>query len=254
LSFFINLLSIFSLLLLLGGCGSKQSVAYIPGSYGHPKSSKAIHKATMRPYQVGGKTYYPTVVAVGSTYRGIASWYGPNFHGKRTSNGEIYNMYDFTAAHKTLPMNTMVKVTNLKNGRSTVVRINDRGPFVGDRIIDLSYAAAKKIGMVGRGTAPVELEVLGFDSHIQNLPGVKRQKVVLGNFAVQIGSFRRYEGAKITQNRNALVQGRYKAVIQKFIVDGEPLYRVWLTGFKSEAEARDFIDQGLYRGAFIIRK
>jgi len=239
---------------MLDGCGSKQSVAYIPGSYGHPKISKAIHQATMRPYQVGGKTYYPTVVAVGSRYRGIASWYGPNFHGKRTSNGEIYNMYEFTAAHKTLPMNTMVKVTNLRNGRSTVVRINDRGPFVGNRIIDLSYAAAKKIGMVGTGTAPVELEVLGFDSHIQNLPGLAKKEVVLGDFAVQIGSFRRYQGAKITQNRNALVHGRYKAVIQKFIVDGKPLYRVWLTGFKSEAEARDFINQGLYPGAFIIRK
>ena len=253
MSFFIDLLSIFLLLLLLVGCGSKQNVTYIPGSHRFSKSSKAIHKATMHPYRVGGRNYYPTVVAVGSTYRGIASWYGPNFHGRRTSNGEIYNMHDFTAAHKTLPMNTMVKVTNLKNGRSTVVRINDRGPFVGDRIIDLSYAAAKKIGIVDRGTAPVELEVLGFGSYSQNLPGEKKQNMVLGNFAVQIGSFRRYEGAKIIQDRNALVQGRYKAVIQKFIVDGEPLYRVWLTGFKSEAEARDFINQGLYLGAFIIR-
>ena len=84
-----------------------------------------MHKATMRPYNVGGRVYYPTVVRVGSSYRGIAGWYGNNFHGNSTSNGEYYNMYSYTAAHKTLPMNTMVKVTNLKNNRSVIVRINE---------------------------------------------------------------------------------------------------------------------------------
>ena len=208
----------------------------------------------MRPYTVNGVTYYPTVVRVGEKFRGIASWYGPNFHGKRTSNGEIYNMYDYTAAHKTLPMNTMVKVTNLRNGRSTVVRINDRGPFVANRIIDLSYAAAKDIGMIGTGTAPVELEVLGFDATIQTLAKKSTpSEVVLSNYAVQIGSFRRYRGAVITRDRNALVDGRYKAIIKKFDYQGAPIYRVWLVGFGSEQEARDFIAQGRYPGAFIIR-
>lgn len=245
---------IFLLLLILGGCGSKQSVVYVPPhSFAHSKGSHA-NKATMRPYRVNGKTYHPTVVGVGSKYQGIASWYGPNFHGKRTSSGEFYNMYDLTAAHKTLPMNTIVKVTNLKNGRTAIVRINDRGPFVEDRIIDLSYAAAKRLGMIETGTAPVELEVLGFGSTIETLSSQSQKEVVLGNFAVQIGSFHRYEGAKITQEKNALVQGRYKAVIKKMIVRGEPLYRVWLTGFQSEAEARDFIKQGRYVGAFVIRK
>ncbi|BCD67992.1 rare lipoprotein A [Nitratiruptor sp. YY09-18] len=246
---------------LFWGCSSRQEAPFTPPSgtpnYGEAKSSPSIHRATMRPYTVNGVVYHPTVVAVGSKQRGIASWYGPNFHGKKTSNGEIYDMYKHTAAHKTLPMNTMVKVTNLRNGKSTIVRINDRGPFVANRIIDLSYSAAKELGVVGAGTAPVELEVLGFDKHIKQKETVattpSTQSVVLSDFAVQIGSFRRYQGAQITKRRNAVVDNRYRAVIKKFIVDGEPLYRVWLTGFRSEDEARDFIVQGRYPGAFIVR-
>ncbi len=252
--YFIKAVGFFLLLFILGGCGSKQSVVYAPPQSSIHSKSSHPNKATMKPYQVNGKTYHPTVVGVGSRYQGIASWYGPNFHGKRTSSGEFYNMYDFTAAHKTLPMNTIVKVTNLKNGRTAIVRINDRGPFVEDRIIDLSYAAAKQLDMIKMGTAPVELEVLGFGSTIETLSSQSQKEMVLGDFAVQIGSFRRYEGAKITQEKNALVQGRYKAIIKKMIIEGEPLYRVWLTGFKSEAEARDFIKQGRYVGAFVIRK
>jgi len=91
---------------------------------------------------------------------GVASWYGPNFHGHRTASGEIYNMYDYTAAHKTLPLGTYVRVINLENGKSVIVRINDRGPFKKGRIIDLSYAAAKKIDMIEKGIAKVRLEVI----------------------------------------------------------------------------------------------
>ena len=91
---------------------------------------------------------------------GIASWYGPDFHGRRTANGEIYNMYGMTAAHKTLPFDTMLRVTNLENGRSVVVRVNDRGPYAKGRIIDLSKSAAEKLQMIGPGTARVRLEVL----------------------------------------------------------------------------------------------
>ena len=254
MSFSIKSLIAALVIALLAGCSSKQEIPYTPApapGYGKPKSSAAIHRATMRPYSVNGVTYYPTVVEVGTKYKGTASWYGPNFHGKRTSNGEIYDMHNFTAAHKTLPMNTMVKVTNLRNGKSVVVRINDRGPFVGDRIIDLSYAAAKRIGMVGTGTAPVELEVLGFESKIETL-GQKRS-VVLSDYAVQIGSFRRYAGAQITREKNALVDGRYKAVVKEFELGGAPIYRVWLTGFRSEQEARDFIESERFPGAFIIR-
>jgi rare lipoprotein A len=94
------------------------------------------------------------------TYVGLASWYGDKYHGRRTSNGEIYNQYKLTAAHRTLAFNTLVKVTNLKNGKSVIVRINDRGPFVRGRIIDLSYAAAKEIGMLDDGVQKVELKIL----------------------------------------------------------------------------------------------
>jgi len=92
---------------------------------------------------------------------GVASWYGPGFHGNRTANGEIYDQYELTAAHPSLPLGTRVMVTNLENGRAVQVRINDRGPFVGGRAIDLSYAAARTIGMVGPGTVRVRVEVLG---------------------------------------------------------------------------------------------
>ncbi len=102
----------------------------------------------------------PVSAEAGASQKGIASWYGPGFHGRRTANGEIYNQFAMTAAHQTLPADTRVRVTNLTNGRSCVVRINDRGPFVDDRIIDLSYAAAREIEMIGPGTAPVRLEVL----------------------------------------------------------------------------------------------
>ncbi len=92
---------------------------------------------------------------------GVASWYGPGFHGNRTANGEIYDQYELTAAHPSLPLGTRVMVTNLENGRAVQVRINDRGPFVGGRAIDLSYASARLLGMVGPGTARVRIEVLG---------------------------------------------------------------------------------------------
>ena len=96
----------------------------------------------------------------GFVERGVASWYGTKFHGRKTSSGEIYNMHAMTAAHKALPLPTYVRVENLKNGRSLVVKVNDRGPFVDDRIIDLSFAAAEKLGVVGPGTAKVEISVV----------------------------------------------------------------------------------------------
>ena len=105
-----------------------------------------------------GTSIYYDYYEKGNT--GIASWYGPKFHGKRTASGEIFNMYDYTAAHRYLPFNTKVRVKNLLNNKTVIVRINDRGPFVKNRIIDLSYAAAKKIGMLKTGTAPVKIEVI----------------------------------------------------------------------------------------------
>ena len=111
-------------------------------------------------YDVMGKRYFVLSSSVGYVERGVASWYGPGFHKVRTSTGEPYDMYAMTAAHKTLPLPAYVRVTNLQNGRSVVVRVNDRGPFVGNRIIDLSYTAASKLDMLRNGTAMVEVRTL----------------------------------------------------------------------------------------------
>jgi rare lipoprotein A len=115
-------------------------------------------------YEVLGRRYHVLPTAEGYKERGVASWYGPDFHAKTTSSGEPYDMYAMTAAHKTLPIPAYARVTNLTNGRSVVVRINDRGPFVANRIIDLSYTAAHKLDMTRAGTVFVEVEVLTPDS------------------------------------------------------------------------------------------
>jgi len=120
--------------------------------YGNPDS-----------YEVFGKRYYVLDTAEGYQERGVASWYGTKFHGRRTSSGEPYDMHAFTAAHKTLPLPTWVEVTNLRNRKTILVRVNDRGPFVANRIIDLSYAAARQLDIVGDGTGLVEVRALTFD-------------------------------------------------------------------------------------------
>lgn len=111
-------------------------------------------------YKVDGKRYYVLATADGYVATGVASWYGPTFNGMRTADGDLYDMYGMTAAHKTLPLPCYVRVTNLRNGRSVVVKVNDRGPFVANRLIDLSYVAAAKLGMLGTGTALVEVRAI----------------------------------------------------------------------------------------------
>lgn len=258
--------------IILGGCTTKTgSYSYQPmkTSQKYPSEILAINAssiykpngelhATMRPYTVMGKEYYPTVVSVGDTFSGRASWYGPNFHGKSTSNGEGYDMYAMTAAHKTLPMNTVVRVTNTENNAQTIVRINDRGPFIESRIIDLSYAAASAVGVDKKGTAPVLLEVLGFEpSSMRTIDMTSLAKgpkqSILTSFFVQIGSFERFEGAMSTKQKYASYNG-YSAIIKDTEYNNKRLFRVWLGGFKSEAEARDFISRGYFEGSFIIRE
>jgi rare lipoprotein A len=117
-----------------------------------------FHRFANRPYTVFGQTYVPVVNKEPSKQRGLASWYGKKFHGEKTSSGEVYDMFAMTAAHKTFPIPSYARVTNVKNGLSVVVRINDRGPFHPGRIIDLSYAAAARIGIVSSGSAQVEVE------------------------------------------------------------------------------------------------
>lgn len=118
------------------------------------------NRGNMESYVVRGQRYFTMDSADGYSARGVASWYGPNFHGRTASNGEVYDMYRLTAAHKTLPLPTYARVTHLENGRSVVVKINDRGPFSGDRILDLSFAAALRLGMVKDGTAMVDIQAL----------------------------------------------------------------------------------------------
>ncbi len=258
-----RLLFLSVLMLLIAGC-STRNVPYHDMTVGttHVASSpdkKNYSHPTMRPYIIRGKRYFPTVVRQGETFEGRASWYGPNFNGKLTSNGEIYDMYAMTAAHKTLPMNTIVKVENLDNGHSAVVRINDRGPFVGSRIIDLSKNAAKKVDMQKAGTARVRLTILGFEqkgstkiSDIKKLQAGPREKII-DKFAVQIASFSKIEGAIKTQEKFDSYQG-YSSIIKDIEENNTRLFQVWMTGFNSELEARDFIKASTFEYAFIVRE
>ena len=232
------------------GCASKRST---------PHTSK---KATMRSYKVHGKRYYPTYVKIGDTQKGISSWYGPHFNGKKTSNGEIYNMHANTAAHKTWPMGTMVKVTNLQNKKSTIVRINDRGPFVKGRIIDCSYRAGKILGLDKMGVAKVSIKVVGVNGKSTSS---RRKKVsshhhksvtknVRGSgLAIQVGAFNDYKSAQSTKERYAKYYPRYTPVVKRLRLKGSTLYRVWLTGFSSEKQAEYFKAKYHLKGAFIVR-
>lgn len=239
--------------LSLTGCSQKAS--------GTKYTSAARHKSTMRPYKVHGKEYSPTYVEVGQVMYGISSWYGSDFHGKYTSNGERYNMHAYTAAHKTWPMDTMVKVTNLENGKSTIVRINDRGPFVRGRIIDCSYAAGKAIGLERKGLAKVKIQVVGFAGKVESDVAIAKRKkayrqtrVRLSDFGVQVGAFRHYEGAQRYKRKYASFDSRYRSVVKRFAdVGGAPLYRVWLMGFGSREEAIDFKNSNDLDDAFIVR-
>jgi len=250
-----------TILLCLSGCSSREyfsnaSNASTPMNYESSakiNNSPNMHRATMRPYTIDGKTYAPTMVSVGDSFSGVASWYGKDFHEKKTSNGEIYNMNDMTAAHKTFPMNTMLKVTNLKNAKSVVVRVNDRGPFVGTRIIDLSYLAATRLDLVANGTGPVGLEVIGF-AGVVSPASAPKQSVEVSDYCVQIGAFRSKDGAYKFAQSNTHLNNRYNAIVKESSLDNQPIYRVWLKGFGSDAEASDFIAKGQFKGAFIVKE
>jgi len=140
------------------GPGEHRDVSHVPDAV--PRVEPRSRGGNPVSYVVFGRRYHTLQESRGFTERGIASWYGRKFHGRRTSNGEIYDMYSMSAAHKKLPIPTYVEVTNLENGRKVVVRVNDRGPFHENRIIDLSYAAASRIGMLGKGTALVEIRAI----------------------------------------------------------------------------------------------
>lgn len=158
---------------------------------------------------------------------GVASWYGPNFHGNLTANGETYDMNGITAAHRTLPFNTVVRVHNLDNGKSVEVRINDRGPFAKNRIIDLSKGAAQKIDMIGPGTANVELILV--DGNLENS---RTTNLKVSTFTVQLGSFREEEKAF---DHSREIQG---SRVEMFNLDRRTVYRVFYGIYTDKDEAR----------------
>lgn len=179
-----------------------------------------------RPYKVLGKWYRPLASSSGFRQQGIASWYGQDFHGKPTSSGEVYNMYGISAAHKILPLHTFVRVRNLQNGKTIDLRINDRGPFVSGRVIDLSYGAAQKLDIVAPGTAPVEVIALGSPSKKKQRKKYKPVDYNRGIFSIQVGAF----GDRINAEKIASeLVGVYKyAKVKPYMARGkkQTLYRV----------------------------
>ncbi len=163
---------------------------------------------------------------------GYASWYGKKFQGRPTASGEIYNMYALTAAHRTLPLGTYVRVTNLSNGKSVVVKINDRGPYVKGRIIDLSYAAAKKIGMVEKGVQKVKIETISVPYYIRKYKNIFAYRKY---YSVQIGSFRIKNNAILMLG--AVRRFTNKAFYKKVYVNGIRYYRVYAGKYLNKRSA-----------------
>lgn len=240
----ISLLLIYiAFLLFINGCATSDP----PPPKRPPKYPK--------PYKVYGKWYQPLPDSKGFRQRGLASWYGKDFHGKKTSNGEIYNMYAMTAAHKTLPLGTYVRVHHLANSRSVEVRINDRGPFVRSRIIDLSYSAAKDLGIVGPGTAKVEVVALGTPTTTDG--GTTRSYVpgdyYSGNFTFQVGAFLNYDNAKRLKHK--LSQQYQNAHITDYDNGKDIYYRVRVgkaTNLEQAAEFETYLIQNGFPDAFAV--
>ena len=180
-----------------------------PSIHGNPPS-----------YEVFGKTYNTLTSAIGYQVEGLASWYGTKFHGQRTSSGELYDMYKLTAAHRSLPIPTYVRVTNLDNGRQTLVRVNDRGPFHADRILDLSFAAAVKLGFAEQGVARVHIEALNAQQELY----------------LQAGAFSGLEAAQKLQRDLQALTGEPTRVVTP---SQDALYRVHIGPVQGEQRARE---------------
>jgi rare lipoprotein A len=272
-------LALCTLLLALGGCslwpfGDEQKARVPAGVPKPPRDLASIPDAVPREeprsrygnpqtYVVFGQRYRVKDSAKGHVERGLASWYGPGFHNERTSSGEPYDMYAMTAAHKTLPLPTYLQVTNLDNGRSVVVRVNDRGPFVRGRIIDLSYTAAWKLDMIKSGTARVEIRTVEpkrwwrreqeppltapLRTAAANAPSgtaANRAEAASARY-LQAGAFSSRSNAEgmLTQLRQA---GFNNSVIREALVAGRRIFRVQVGPVSDENAAEDIIN-GLRR-------
>lgn len=245
-----NLFVVISVLLSLLSCStSRYSLEQDVGPTGEfdalsvpnptPKWEPLSHKGNKSPYVVRGKRYKLLKQAKGYQEEGIASWYGLKFHGELTSNGEVYNMYALTAAHKTLPLPAYLRVTNLENDKSIVVRVNDRGPFHEGRIIDLSYAAAKKLGYENKGTAKVKLEAIVLEA-TSELGSLEKGQDRLAYF-IQIAAFSKESAALLLKQRVSSVLRASVLSESVFVAKSPnaspPVFRVRVGPFNSEAEA-----------------
>ncbi|MBW1676694.1 MAG: septal ring lytic transglycosylase RlpA family protein [Deltaproteobacteria bacterium] len=233
-------------LLLLSCAAPEKRPAPIPG---YPK-----------PYKIGKHWYQPMKHARGFRERGTASWYGKDFHGRKTSSGEAYNMYAMTAAHKTLPLGTYVRVCNLNNDETVDVRINDRGPFVRGRIIDLSYEAAQRIGLVGPGTVPVKIVALG--SLKETVVGGKVQRTLVpgnyyvGDFTIQVGAFKDKENAVRLRNKLGETYKNAHITVYESAKKGT-FYRVRVARCKALDQARKYagsLQANGYPDAFVVAR
>lgn len=230
--------------MLVSACASKRPPVLKP-----PESRQ---KAYQRPYTVLGKRYEPLQTHAGFVQTGIASWYGEDFHGKKTSNGETYDMHAMTAAHKTLPLGVFVRVRNTANRNEAIVRVNDRGPFVKERIIDLSYSAAKALGVAIAGTAPVRIEALGY---MGSDPGqyTALENYDSGNYTVQVGAFTDPENAERLSGEMKKVYGFSE--IRSAWVKGEHFYRVYVgkhASLRSAETAEQSLEEHGYPGSFVV--
>lgn len=193
-----------------------------------PTSEKRSKYGNNASYEVFGRTYRVSPTAIGYRQVGIASWYGKKFHGRRTSSGDAYNMYKFTAAHRSLPLPSWVKVVNLENGIWLYVRVNDRGPFHEERIIDLSYASAAYLDMLDKGTANVAVEYMA----------ATKPPTELNRFMLQVGAF--LNGTKANElatHLNGLIKS--KVSIEPVVQATRTIFRVHVGPFRNIQEARD---------------
>jgi len=227
------------------GASPPPDLAAIPDAVPRPEP---LHRFANRPYQVFGRDYVPVANLAPFRQAGIASWYGRRYHGAPTSSGEPYDMYAMTAAHPTLPIPSYVRVTNPANGRSVVVRVNDRGPFHSDRIIDLSYTAAWKLGYVEAGSARVEVEGIVPGGAPSVVTAVKQEREQVQEPAteargvyLQLGAFSAREAAESFRVRVYRELAWLSEAIQ--VVPGSAVFRLHLGPYRSQDEARSIAER-----------
>jgi rare lipoprotein A len=232
-------------ILLLSSCARERHYVRIP-----PAEESKGDIADF--YEMNGERYHPLPDSIGFVETGKASWYGKAFHGKPTSSGEIFDMYKKTAAHKTLPIGTYVTVINLENNESTVVRINDRGPFVKGRIIDLSYGAAKEIHMDGTGLAGVKIIALGKET---STPKLDIDDFETGEFTVQVGAFKNKNNALNLAKRLRVIFD-YVNIMEYLDEDNQKFFRLHVsksTTLVKAGEIEKRLEDMGFTDAFILR-